>query len=127
MVRYKARLVALGYMQQLGIDFDGHEIYSCVLKLKSLRIVLSISIQIENINYSNWDISNAFISASLEKPVFMRQPPGYVVGDKVCKLIKALYGLKSAPRLFGDLLSSVLVKIGLTKSTCDESVYFMTS
>jgi hypothetical protein len=91
---YKARLVAKGYHQQHGMDFD--ETFSPVVKLATVRLVLSIVAQ-QNWSLRQLDVSNAFLHCFLKETVYMEQPPGYVDSQQphhVCKLKKALYGLK---------------------------------
>ena len=91
---YKARLVAKGYHQQHGMDFD--ETFSLVVKLATVRLVLSIVAQ-QNWSLHQLDVSNAFLHGFLKETVYMEQPPSYVDSQQphhVCKLKKALYGLK---------------------------------
>jgi hypothetical protein len=91
---YKARLVAKGYHQQHGMDFD--ETFSPVVKLATVRLVLSIVAQ-QNWSLRQLDVSNTFLHGFLKETVYMEQPPGYVDSQQphhVCKLKKALYGLK---------------------------------
>ena len=91
---YKARLVASGFSQVQGIDYE--EAFSPVVCLNSIRILLSMAV-----NYA-WplhqlNVSNAFLYGDLTECVYMEQPPGYSVegeNDKVCLLRCALYGLK---------------------------------
>ena len=62
------------------------------------------------------DIKTAFLNATLDKPVYMTQPEGFVETGKedyVCRLLKALYGTKQAPRLWSKRLDEAIVKFGL--------------
>ncbi|GJR85977.1 ribonuclease H-like domain-containing protein [Tanacetum coccineum] len=96
--RYKARLVANGSSQQLGVDFD--ETFSPVVKPATIRTVLSLGV------FRQWpihqlDVKNDFLNGDLSETVYMHQPPGFVNNrypHHVCLLQRSLYGLKQAPR-----------------------------
>ena len=96
--RLKARLVARGFTQEEGIDFN--EIYSPVVKHRSIRIILSLVAQCD-LELEQLDVKTAFLHGNLEETIYMRQPKGFEVGDRekrVCLLKKSLYGLKQSPR-----------------------------
>ncbi|KAJ9547665.1 hypothetical protein OSB04_020208 [Centaurea solstitialis] len=121
--RYKARLVAQGFSQQPGLDFD--DTFSPVVKPATIRTVLSISIS-RNCPIHQLDVKNAFLHGDLTETVYMRQPPGYVNNsfpDHVCRLRKALYGLKQAPRAWYHHFAVYLSTLGFLSSKTDTSLF----
>ncbi|KAJ9567272.1 LOW QUALITY PROTEIN: hypothetical protein OSB04_003238 [Centaurea solstitialis] len=95
---FKARLVAKGFTQTHGIDYD--ETFSPVAMLKSTRILMAI---LAYYNYEIWqmDVKTAFLNGKLTEDVYMLQPDEFMDPknpNKVCKLLKSIYGLKQASR-----------------------------
>jgi hypothetical protein len=96
-VRNKARLVAQGYSQIEGIDFD--ETFAPVARLESIRILLSIAYHLCFKQYQ-MDLKSAFLNSILQEEVYVEQPKGFQDPHHphhVYKLKKALYGFKQAP------------------------------
>ncbi|GJR28643.1 retrovirus-related pol polyprotein from transposon TNT 1-94 [Tanacetum coccineum] len=96
--RNKVRLVAQGYNQQEGIDYD--ETYAPVSRLESIRILLAYACA-SDFKLFLMDVKSAFVNGFINKEVYMAQPPGFIDFkklDHVYKLKKALYGLKQAPK-----------------------------
>ncbi|GJZ69062.1 retrovirus-related pol polyprotein from transposon TNT 1-94 [Tanacetum coccineum] len=107
--RNKARLVAQGYNQQEGIDFD--ETYARVARLESVRILLVYACA-HDFKLYQMDVKSAFRNGFINKEVYVAQTPGFIDFEKpnhVFKLKKALYGLKQAPKAWYDRLKSFLI------------------
>jgi len=103
-VRNKARLLAQGYTQVEGIDFD--ETFAPVARLEAIRILLAYANH-HDIILQQMDVKSAFLNGKIEEEVYVAQPQGFEDPknpDKVFKLNKALYGLKQAPRAWYDTL-----------------------
>jgi hypothetical protein len=121
--RYKARLVVKGFRQRKGIDFD--EIFSPVVKMSSIRVVLSLAASLD-LEIEQMDVKTAFLHGDLEEEIYMEQPEGFKVKGKedyVCRLKKSLYGLKQAPRQWYKKFESVMEEQGYRKTTSDHCVF----
>ena len=122
--KYKARLVVKGFLQIPGIDFT--ETFSLVVKAVTIRIILTLAVN------NDWllrqvDINNAFLNGELTEMVYMPQPEGFVNKSKpnhICRLKKALYGLRQAPRAWFDKLKGALNSWGFENSKCDDTSLF---
>ncbi|RVW98977.1 Retrovirus-related Pol polyprotein from transposon TNT 1-94 [Vitis vinifera] len=110
--RFKARLVARGFTQSYGIDYQ--EIFAPVAKLNTIRILLSLAVN-QDCCLQQLDIKNAFLNGDLEEEVYMEIPLGFeesMVKNQVCKLQKSLYGLKQSPRAWFDRFTKAVLKLG---------------
>ena len=121
--RYKARLVAQGYSQEEGIDYD--EIYSPVIRQATLRYILSFCMT-EGLEIELADIETAFLYGDIDRLLFMKTPPGNfydVPKGKCLELLKAIYGLKQAGRQWFVRLSDYLIKHGFVQGTFDKCIF----
>ncbi|GJY00880.1 reverse transcriptase domain-containing protein [Tanacetum coccineum] len=108
-LKNKARLVARGYRQEEGIDFE--ESFALVARLDAIRIFLAYAAHMNMIVYQI-DVKTTFLNDILRKEVYVSQPDGFVDQDNpnhVYKLKKDLYGLKQASRAWYDLLLKFLL------------------
>jgi hypothetical protein len=111
----KARLVAQGYTQVEGLDFE--ETFAPVPRLESIRLLLVVAC-ILKFNLYQMDVKSAFLNGYLHEEVYVEQPKGFVDPDfpnHVDKLKKALYGLKQAPRAWYERLTQFLEDQGYKK------------
>ena len=121
--RYKSRLVAKGYSQKEGIDYQ--EIFSPVVKHVSIRVMLSIVVD-QDLELEQLDVKTALLHGTIDEYIYMEQPEGYVEEGqegKVCKLVNSLYGLKQAPRQWNKCFDTFMLKNGFVKSEFDLCVY----
>ena len=120
-VRYKARLVARGFQQTEGVDYD--ETFAPVVKLKSLKLILSWAAD-QDLEIKQIDFDTAFLNAELEHEVYMELPEGsnYPSGS-VCKLLKSIYGLKQAGHDWHQLIRDEIIELGYEQLQCDTCVF----
>ncbi|TYK00141.1 gag-pol polyprotein [Cucumis melo var. makuwa] len=101
----KARLVAQGYTQVEGVDFD--ETFAPVARLEVIRLLLGISC-IQKFKLYQMDLKSVFLNGYLNEEVYVAQPKGFVDSEHpkhVYKLNKSLYGLKQALKAWYDRLT----------------------
>lgn len=123
MIKYKARLVAKGYVQEHGIDFD--EIYAPVTRLETVRLLLALAAKNEW-EVHHLDVKTAFLNGEISEDVYVVQPEGFAKKGKenlVYKLLKALYGLRQAPRAWYAKLNSCLESLGFKRCPSEHGVY----
>ena len=121
--RYKARLVAKGFMEKEGVDFD--ETFSPVAQYRTLKILLAIAAQYD-LDLHHLDVVSAFLNGKLDHEIYMKQPEGFDDGSgRVCRLHKAIYGLKQASRCWNAELHSTLIGMGFYQCKCDPCLYVL--
>jgi hypothetical protein len=123
--RYKALLVARGFQQEHGRDYD--ETFAPVAHMTTIRTLLAVA-SARHWNISQLDVKNAFLNGELHEEVYMRPPQGYLVPEgMVCRLRRSLYGLKQAPRAWFQRFSSVVLEAGFSASAHDPALFVHTS
>ncbi|GJY94350.1 retrovirus-related pol polyprotein from transposon TNT 1-94 [Tanacetum coccineum] len=122
-IHNKSRLVAKGYAQKEGIDFE--RVHSHSARLEAVRLFIAYAAH-KSFTVYQMDVKTAFLYGPLKEEVYVNQPDGFVDPyhpDKVYRLKKALYGLKQAPRAWYDELSNFLVSEGFSKGSIDPTLF----
>ncbi|GJX74338.1 retrovirus-related pol polyprotein from transposon TNT 1-94 [Tanacetum coccineum] len=119
--RYKARLVAYGFTQKACIDYN--EVFSLVVCHTSIRVILALP-ACKDYELEQLDVKTTFLHENLEEVIYMRQPPGYEQGNKVCLLKKSLYGLKQSPRQWYMRFDDYMLSNVFKRGSYDSCVYY---
>ncbi|KAJ9555222.1 hypothetical protein OSB04_009836 [Centaurea solstitialis] len=122
-IKNKARLVAQGYTQEEGIDYD--DVFAPVAKIEAIRLFLAFA-SYKGFKVYQMDVKSAFLYGTIDEEVYVSQPPGFEdpkYPDKVYKLRKALYGLHQAPRAWYDTLSSYLLENKFERGVIDKTLF----
>jgi hypothetical protein len=128
--RFKARLVALGFMQREGIDF--FEVFAPVVHYDTIRAFLAIVAEL-NLELHMMDVQSAFLNPTIEEELYMEIPKGaeqffafdtpVSTSDCVLRLHKSLYGLRQAPRRWNETIHAALISLGFQRSQSDPCLY----
>lgn len=121
--RHKAHLVAKGYIQEYGIDFE--EVFSHVARMDTVRMLLALAAQ-KGWKVFHLDVKSVFLNGEIKEDVYVQQPRGFEVPGseyKVYKLKKALYGLKHAPRAWYTKVDNYFLSQGFLKNANEHTLY----
>ncbi|GJW48469.1 putative ribonuclease H-like domain-containing protein [Tanacetum coccineum] len=122
-IKNKARLVAQGYTQEEGIDYD--EVFAPVARIEAIRLFLAYASFKDFVVYQ-MDVKSAFLYGKIEEEVYVCQPPGFEdpdFPDRVYKVEKALYGLHQAPRAWYETLSTYLLENRFQRGQIDKTLF----
>jgi hypothetical protein len=123
-IKYKARFVARGFSQQEGENYD--ETFAPVAKYTSIRAIISLAASM-GWSLHQMDVKTAFLNGLIEEEVYIEKPQGFEVHPRethACRLKKALYGFKQAPRAWYARIDSYLTRLGFSKSYDDPNLYY---
>ena len=126
-VSYRARLVAKGFKQIHGLDYD--EVFSPVCRKDTFRILVALSATL-GVDLEHLDFKAAFLNGILEEKVYMCQPDNFVKSGeerKVCLLKRSIYGLKQASRVWNLQIHAELCALGFQQSENDSCLYYIHS
>ncbi|GJW86951.1 ribonuclease H-like domain-containing protein [Tanacetum coccineum] len=122
-IKNKARLVAQGYTQEEGIDYD--EVFAPVARIEAIRLFLAYA-SFKDFMVYQMDVKSAFLYGKIKEEVYVCQPPGFEdldFPDRVYKVEKALYGLHQAPRAWYGTLSTYLLDNGFQRRKIDKTLF----
>lgn len=123
-VGYKAWLVAQGFSQKFGTDYD--EVFAPVIRSSTFRLLLAVSARRKHI-VKQFDINSAFLNGELEEDIFLKQPQGCKINNQVFKLHKSLYGLTQAARVWNKTIHEVFTDCGFIQSDTNKCLYIKNS
>jgi hypothetical protein len=119
--RYKARLVAHGFQQEQGWDYD--ENFAPIAHMTTIHTLLAMA-SVRDWSISQLDVKNAFLNDEMREDVYMCPPPGYSVPEGMCcHLCCSFYGLKQAPRTWFQCFASVVAVVGFSASAYDPALF----
>ncbi|GKB87175.1 putative ribonuclease H-like domain-containing protein [Tanacetum coccineum] len=116
-------MVAQGYTQKEGIDYD--EVFAPVARIEAIRLFLAYASFKDFVMYQ-MDVKSGFLYGKIEEEVYVCQPPGFEdpeFPDRVYKVEKALYGLHQAPRAWYETLSTYLLENRFQRGTIDKTLF----
>ncbi|KAJ9544601.1 hypothetical protein OSB04_024308 [Centaurea solstitialis] len=122
-IKNKAKLVAQGYTQEEGVDYD--DVFTPVARIEAIRLFLAFA-SYKGFKFYEIDVKSAFLYGLIDEEVYVSQPPGFEdpkYPDNVYKLRKALYGLHQAPRAWYDTLSSYLLENKFERGVIDKTLF----
>ena len=123
--RYKARLVACGFQQEHGRDYD--ETFAPVAHITTVHTLIAVA-AVRHWSLFQLDVKNAFLHGDLQQEVYMHPPPGLPSpSGLVCRLRRTLYGLKQAPRAWFARFSSAVTVAGFQPSPHDPALFVYSS
>ena len=123
MIHNNARLVAQGYSQMEGVDYD--ETFALVARMESIKILLALACHLKFKLYQ-MDMKTTFLNGILKEDVYVAQPKGFIDPhflDHVLYLKKALYGIKQAPRAWYDRLTQYLVSHVFIRGKANQTLF----
>ncbi|GJX15506.1 putative ribonuclease H-like domain-containing protein, partial [Tanacetum coccineum] len=122
-IKNKARLVAQGYTQEEGIDYN--EVFAPVVRIEAIRLFLAYASFKDFVVYQ-MDVKSDFLYGKIEEEVYVCQPPGFEdpdFPDRVYKVEKALYGLHQAPKAWYETLLTYLLDNGFQRGKIDKTLF----
>nr|GFA51571.1 putative ribonuclease H-like domain-containing protein [Tanacetum cinerariifolium] len=122
-IKNKARLITQGHIHEEGIDYE--EVFASVARIEAIRLFLAYAFSMGFMVYQMY-VKSAFLYETIEEEVYVCQHLGFEDPDhpdKVYKVVKALYGLHQAPRVWYETLANYLLENGFQRGKIDQTVF----
>ena len=124
-LKYKARIVAQGFTQIEGVDYD--ETFAPVAKHTSLRVILALTAK-HNLEVHQMDVKSAYLNGELKEEIYMEPPSGFDTPEgMVFRLVKAVYGTKQGGRVWYEDIRATLESMGYQHTEADHAVFIRTT
>ncbi|KAG5463117.1 MAG: reverse transcriptase (RNA-dependent DNA polymerase)-domain-containing protein, partial [Olpidium bornovanus] len=120
--KYRARFVAQGFGQTRGVDY--HETFSPVVSVAALRMIIAMATA-KGWTIRQRDVVLAYLNGKLQEEIYLEQPEEFKHGDAVCRLHRALYGLKQNGRGWNHELHKELLHLGFTQLPTEPCIYVL--
>jgi len=120
-LKYRARLVAQGFTQIPGVNFQ--DTFAPVARLSSIRAVIALAAS-EDWELHQMDVKSAYLNSPIDTRVYMRLPPGHTEKGKVAFVKRGIYGLRQSGNLWHKTLTSAFSELELTRSAVDHGVFY---
>lgn len=122
-IRYKMRVVAQGFSQKFGIDYN--DTFAPVARISTFRLLVALAVQFDLL-LDHMDVTTAFLHGDLKEKIYMKVPPGIPKrSGQVCLLKKSIYGLKQSSRCWYQKFDYILRKLGFKNSYYDPCLYIL--
>jgi hypothetical protein len=122
--KYKARIVAQGFTQIEGIDYD--KMFAPVAKFASLHVILALAAE-HNLDVQQMDVKSTYLNGELKEEILMEAPPGFEIpAGMVLRLVKAVYGTKQGGRVWYEEIRDKLGFMGYQHTEADHAVFTRT-
>jgi len=122
--KFKARLYAIEHTQKFGEDYN--EMFAPAARMTSIRVKLSTATE-KDLEIYQFDVNKTFLYDNMKEEIYMKQPSGFVDKkrpDKVCMLMKSLYGIKHASRQWNEKINQHIIEQGFECDTTDTCIYY---
>jgi hypothetical protein len=119
--KYKARIVAQGFTQVEGLDYD--QTFAPVVKLSTFRTILAIAAQ-QNLTIHQMDVKSAYLNGKIKEEIYMEAPPGLEIPEgMVLRLNRAVYGTKQGGQVWYEDVCATLTELGYKRIEADHAVF----
>ena len=119
--KYKACIVAQGFTQVEGLDYD--QTFAPVVKLSTFRTILAIAAQ-QNLTIHQMDVKSAYLNGKIKEEIYMEAPPGLEIPEgMVLRLNRAVYGTKQGGRVWYEDVCTTLTELGYKRIEADHAVF----